>query len=225
VPGPLIAQYEVVIDAQQGFPPVLHNATITVYTNGVIVQRTGTRSGKPAVFAIVQNADAVELTPAALANLSFDVTTKDRMKGMCQDTDYVRPPNPDPKKEQPWWKSEDSKCVEVKLKPKATPYDGKKTLFANLLLNPANPFIINFKSIDECDDFKQKVANIVLNANAAAGANGGGIKRSVTKRSVTKRSVTKRSVTKRNQKESGSSQHGLTRKRPTKRLTKKKSNE
>jgi hypothetical protein len=158
-----------------------------------------------------------------LANLSFDVTTKDRMNGTCQDKGNDKRPT------STWWKSEDSKCVEVKLKPKATPYDEKKTLFANLLLNPANPFIINFKSIDECDDFKQKVANIVLNANAAAGANGGGIKRSVTKRSVTKRSVTKRSVTKRsvtkrsvikrNQKESGSSQHGL-----TKRLTKKKSN-
>jgi hypothetical protein len=222
VPGPLIAQYEVVIDAQRGFPPVLHNATITVYANGVIVQRTGTRSGKPPVFATPQTADAVELTPAALANLSFDVTTKDRMNGTCQDKGNDKRPT------STWWKSEDSKCVEVKLKPKATPYDGKKTLFANLLLNPANPFIINFKSIDECDDFKQKVANIVLNANAAAGANGGGIKRSVTKRSI-KRSATKRSIqrsaTKRNQKESGSSQHGLTRKRPTKRLTKKKSNE
>jgi hypothetical protein len=197
----------VVIDEQGGFPQVLHNATMTVYANGVIVQRTGTK-------------DTVELTPAALAKLSFNVTTKDRMNGTCQDKDNDKRP-------ATWWKSEDSKCVEVKLKPNATPYDKKITPFANLFLNPANPFIINFKSIKECDDFKNQVANIVLDANAAAGANGGGIKRSVTKRSVTKRSVTKRSVTKRsvtnrNQKESGSSQHGLTKKRPTKRLTKKK---
>jgi hypothetical protein len=221
----------VVIDAQRGFSPLLHNAMITVDTNTVTVRRTGTRSGKPPVFATPQTADTVELTPATLAKLSFNVTTKDRMNGTCQDKDNDKRPT------ATWWKSEDSKCVEVKLKPNATPYDKKITPFANLLLNPANPFIINFKSIKECDDFKNQVANIVLDANAAAGANGGGIKRSVTKRSVTKRSVTKRSVTKRsvtkrsvtkrsvtnrNQKESGSSQHGLTKKRPTKRLTKKK---
>ena len=135
------------------------------------------------------------------------------MNGTCQDKDNDKRP-------ATWLKSEDSKCVEVKLKPNETTTDGK-TPFANLFLNPDNPCIINFKSIKECDDFKNQVATIVHNANVAAGANGGGIKRSV-KRSV-KRSI-KRSATKRNQKESGSSQHGLTKKRPTKRLTKKKSN-
>ena len=151
-----------VIDAQQGFPQVMHDATITVTANtGVNVLRTGTRSGNPQVFTDAKNRDAVELTPATLAKLSFDVTTKDRMNGTCQDKDNDKRPT------ATWWKSEDSKCVEVKLKPKAAPYDREKTPFANLLLNPANPFIINFKSIDECDDFKNQVANIVLNANAA----------------------------------------------------------
>jgi hypothetical protein len=142
--APALSSYNVVIDEQQGFPRVRHDAILTVdsNTNTVIVQLT-------------EGSGRLVLTRPLLGGLKFNVTPSDKMDGTCRDKNIDDKTN---KMRNEWSKSDDSKCLEVTTIGDETPFGA---LFVTSKLNPKVPVIIQFNTIAECDAFREQVRNMV----------------------------------------------------------------